>query len=146
MKITVCGSMAHAKEMVEAYKELEKLGHTPIMHPDVFGIADGTARELVDGIATDHAEIKKKYNFIKIWHDLILQGDALLVCNYDKGEIKNYIGGNVLMEIGFAYTAEKKVFLINPIPTDVPYVDEIKAMVDFVLNGDLSKIKGMLNA
>jgi len=45
------------------------------------------------------------------------------------------------MEIGFAYVGNKKVFLLNSIPEDVPYTDEIKAMMGVELNGDLNKIK-----
>jgi len=140
MKITICGSVKFANKLVDIYRQLEKLGHEPIMHEDMFGIADGTAKELIDGIDLDHSEIKKKHNFIKLWHDLIVSGDAILVCNFDKNSIKNYIGGNTLMEIGFAHCNDKKVFLLNPIPEDVSYVDEIKAMVDEIINGDLSKI------
>lgn len=44
------------------------------------------------------------------------------------------------MEIGFAHVNDKKIFLLNDIPEEVSYVDEIKAIVDFVLGGDLSKI------
>ena len=72
--------------------------------------------------------------------DLITKGDAILVCNFDKNGIRNYIGGNTLMEIGFAHVNNKKVFLLNPIPEEVSYVDEIKAMTDLVINGDLTKI------
>ncbi|MCX6808376.1 MAG: hypothetical protein NTW50_01795 [Candidatus Berkelbacteria bacterium] len=141
MKITICGSMKHADKMVKAYKKLQKIGHTPVMHEDVFGIASGTAPELIEGITKNHAEVKKKYDFIKIWHGLIMESDAILVCNYDRNGIKNYVGGNTLMEIGFAYTADKKIFLINPIPDGVSYADEIKAMFTAVLDGDLSKIE-----
>ncbi len=81
------------------------------------------------------------YGFIKWWHDCIKKGDAILVLNYDKNDIKNYIGGNTLMEMGFAHVNNKKVFLLNPIPEGVPYVDEIKAMVDVVLDGNLDLIK-----
>ena len=140
MKITVCGSVTFAEKLVDVCRRLEELGHQPIMHKDMFGIADGTAKEIIDGIKMDHAEIKKKHNFIKIWHDLIKSGDAILVCNFDKNGIKNYIGGNMLMEIGFAHVNDKKVFLLNPIPDDVSYTDEIKAMVDTVLYDDLDKI------
>lgn len=140
MKITICGSVKFADKLVDIYRQLEALGHTPIMHEDMFGIADGTAKELIDGIELDHSEIKKKHNFIKLWHDLIVSGDAILVCNFDKNGIKNYIGGNTLMEIGFAHTNDKKVFLLNPIPKDVSYADEIKAMTDVVINGNLKKI------
>jgi nucleoside 2-deoxyribosyltransferase len=91
-------------------------------------------------VATNHAEAKRKYNFIKIWHDLIINSDAVLICNFDKNGVENYIGGNTLMEIGFAYVNDKKIFLLNPIPEEMSYTDEIKAMVDNVLDDDLSKI------
>jgi hypothetical protein len=141
MKITICGSVKFADKLVDIYRQLEALGHTPIMHEDMFGIANGTARELIDGIELDHSEIKKKHNFIKLWHNLIVSGDAILVCNFDKNGIKNYIGGNTLMEIGFAHVNDKKIFLLNPIPKEVSYADEIKAMADEIINGDLKQIK-----
>lgn len=141
MKITICGSIKFADKLVEIYKKLEKIGHKPMMHEEMFGIADGSAKKLIEGIGIDHAKVKRENNFIKWWHDCIKSGDAILVCNFEKNGIKNYIGGNTLMEIGFAHVNDKKVFLLNPIPEDVSYADEIKAMVDIVLNGDLNKMK-----
>lgn len=141
MKITLCGSIKFAKELVEIYHQLEGLGHQPMMHEEMFGIADGTAKELIQGISQNHPEVKRKYGFIKWWYNSIKNSDAILVLNYDKNGIKNYIGGNTLMEIGFAHVNDKKVFLLNPIPEEVSYSDEIKAMADIVLNGDLKGIK-----
>ena len=141
MRITICGSVAFAPQLVEIYHRLEELGHTPLMYKDMFGIADGSAKKLIQEVSKDHGNAKRKYNFIRIWHNLIKSGDAILVCNFDKNGIKNYIGGNTLMEMGFAHVNGKKVFLLNPIPEKVPYVDEIKAMADVVLYGDLSKIR-----
>lgn len=141
MKITICGSVKFADKLVKIYQQLEKNGHTPLMHQDMFSIADGTNKELIQGIADDHSQIKRKHNFIKWWHNCIKGGDAILVCNFDKAGIKNYIGGNTLMEIGFAHVNDKKIFLLNPAPDNLSYTDEIKAMVDVVLNGDLSKIE-----
>lgn len=43
------------------------------------------------------------------------------------------------MEIGFAHVNNKKVFLLNPVP-DLSYSDEISAMTDIILNGDVNKI------
>jgi len=140
MKITLCGSIKFAKEIVLIYTRLKELGHEPLMHNCMFGIANGTAGELINDIAKDHGEAKRKHGFIKWWHDCIKNGDAILVCNFDKNEIKNYIGGNTLLEIGFAHVNDKKVFLLNPIPEEVSYYDEIKAMTDIVLDGDLTKI------
>jgi len=61
--------------------------------------------------------------------------------NYDKRGIKNYIGGNTLMEIGFAHVLNKKIFLLNPIPEIPFYKSEIEAVRPVILNGDLSKVK-----
>lgn len=141
MKITICGSIKFAKELVDTCKKLEEQGHTPLMQEDMYKVADGTAEELIEmanGVET--AEIKRKYNYIKAWHKLIKESDAVLICNFDKNGIKNYIGGNTLMEIGFAHVNNKKVFLLNDIPENLSYVDEIKAMTDVSLNGDLTKI------
>ncbi len=140
MKITILGSVKFAKNLVEVYRELEKMGHQPMMHEKMFGIADGTATAIIDGIEKDHAKLKRQEGFIKWWHNCIKSGDAVLVCNFDKKGIKNYIGGNVLMEIGFAHVNDKKVFLLNPMPEEVSYTDELKVMVDVVLDGDLTKI------
>jgi len=140
MKITLCGSARLADKLVETYQQLKELGHEPLMNEVMFKIADGTAKKIIKGMREDHSEIKREYNFIKWWHNSIKNSDAILVCNFDKKGIKNYIGGNTLMEIGFAHVNDKKVFLLNPIPEDVSYVDEIKAMADVVLNGDLNKI------
>ena len=71
--------------------------------------------------------------------NLIKESDAVLVVNVDKNDIKNYIGGNTLLEMGFAHVLNKKIFLLNNIP-DISYKDELRAMQPIVLNNDLSKI------
>lgn len=65
MKITICGSVKFAENLVEIYNKLKEIGHEPMMHEFMFGIADGTAEEVISGISSNHAEIKRKYNFIK---------------------------------------------------------------------------------
>lgn len=71
-----------------------------------------------------------------------MQGaDAVLAVNLDKHGIKNYIGGNTFLELGFAHVLNQKIFLLNPIP-DMPYYKtEIVAMKPIVINGDLSQIR-----
>jgi len=67
MKITICGSIKFAKELVEISKELEKRGHTPLMQEDMYKVADGTAEELIDianGVET--AEIKRNTIILKL--------------------------------------------------------------------------------
>ena len=142
MKITICGSVKFAPQLVDIYRKLEKLGHQPMMHEQMFGLADGTAAQLVDmAHGTENCDIKRKYNYIKFWHGLIQSGDAILVCNFDKNGIKNYIGGNTLMEIGFAHVLNKRIFLFNPIPSIDYYQSEIEAVKPTIIHGNLSLIK-----
>jgi hypothetical protein len=71
----------------------------------------------------------------------MMQGaDAVLVLNLDKNGVKNYIGGNTLMEIGFAHVLNQKIFMLNPIP-EMPYCKtEIEAVKPIIIEGDLKKI------
>ena len=66
--------------------------------------------------------------------------DALLVVNLDKHGIKNYIGENAFLEMGFAHILNQKIYLMNPIPDMPNYGTEIIAMKPIVINGDLSEI------
>ena len=80
--------------------------------------------------------IKRYWNFIK-------DSDAILVLNLEKKGIKSYIGGNTLIEMGFAYCHNKKIYLFNSIPErseKMYYVDEIIDMKPIVINSDLTKI------
>jgi hypothetical protein len=72
--------------------------------------------------------------------DKIEKSDAILVANYTKKEIENYIGANTFLEIGFAHHIGKKIYFLNPIP-DQPYIrEELEAVEPVVLNGNLDKI------
>jgi len=139
MKITICGSVSFSKEMVEFKDRLGKIAHKAIVCPVMEDLALGKNPELLKKIEENHARVKKEGGFIKWYYNSIVNSDAILVVNLDKKGIKNYIGGNTLMEIAFAYVNNKKIFLLNPIP-DISYRDEILAMEPIILNGNLTKI------
>ncbi len=140
MRIVICGSFFLREKMIENKKALIELGHEAVVHPDYESFVRGKKKELLERVQTEHAVVKKENNYIKWYYDAIVNSDAVLVLNYDKKGIKNYVGGNTLMEIAFAHINNKKIFLMNPVPQDVSYTDEIEAMYDEVLDGDLSKI------
>jgi len=88
-------------------------------------------------------ELHQKYNMdaIREFWNAMQGADAVLVLNYDKNGIPNYVGGNTLMEIGFAHVLNQKIFLLNSIP-EMPYCKtEIKAVKPIIIDGDFSKIK-----
>lgn len=142
MKIAICGSLDFTYEIDKLANELREMGFEvciPISSEKIlkgeFSLEE-IKKEKESGKFSDRAI---KYNSIRAYWGIIKNCDCILVANYDKKRIKNYVGGNSFLEMGFAHILQKKVFLLNDIP-EMIYSDEIKAMQPAVLNGDLSKI------
>jgi len=140
MIITILGSSTFSKQMVEYRDKLIKFGHKVNLHEHYIAQGKGGMKDLIARMNQEHANVKKEYDYIKYHYNEIISSDAVLVLNFDKNGIKNYIGGNTLMELGQAYVNDKKIFLLNSIP-DMQYKDEIEAMEPIIINGDLTKIK-----
>ncbi|MDO8656212.1 MAG: hypothetical protein Q7K45_03160 [Nanoarchaeota archaeon] len=136
MKIGVIGSMQYTEQMVKARDDLRTLGHDAFLtdlHETLLGKNDEEKEKIKIDQKTNHDAIRE------FWRQM--QGaDAVLAINLDKHGIKNYIGGNTLMEIGFAHVLDQKIYLLNPIPEITFYKSEIEAMNPIILNGDLSQI------
>jgi len=126
--------------MVEYRDKLRALGYEVNLHEHYVAQANGGMKDLIDRMQKEHAQVKIEYDYMRYHYNEIVGSDAVLVLNFDKNGIKNYIGGNTLMEIGFAYVNNKKIFLLSPIP-DMNYKDEIVACQPIVINNDLSLIK-----
>lgn len=136
MKIAICGSMVFAEEMVTIKGELEKLGKEAYISEFAEGHFGKTEYEKEQLAIHD----KNENDAIRKYWEIIKKSDAILVLNYDRKGIKNYIGGNTLMEIGFAHVLNKKIFLMNPIPDIEYYRSEIEAVKPVILNQNLNKI------
>ena len=143
MKIAICGSLSFTYEMGALADRLRKCGfevYIPISAEKIIrgelSVAE-IEKEKEQGKFSDRAI---KYDSIRVYWDIINNCDAVLIANYDKKGVKNYIGGNSFLEMGFAHILRKKVFLLNSVPGMI-YSDEIKAMQPIILNGDLSLIK-----
>ncbi len=137
MRIAICGSMSFSKEMLEAKEQLQKLGHDVI----VSGFVDSHLGKTVE--ESEQLALQQKFEndaMLEYWEQ-IQKRDAILVLNLDKRGIKNYIGGNSFLEIGFAYVLRKKIFLLNPIPEIEIYKSEIEAVRPIIINGDFSLVK-----
>ncbi|MCX6761985.1 MAG: hypothetical protein NTY33_04080 [Candidatus Moranbacteria bacterium] len=137
MKVTICGSMTASKEMLEIGNKLRGVGHAVIL-PDFTDEYAALASH--DEMHDESAKNKIEHDLIRGYYEEIKKSDAILICNFDKNGIKNYIGGNTFLEMGFAHALRKKIFLLNPIP-ESSYHDELVAMQPVVLDGDLEKIK-----
>lgn len=145
MKIVICASVVFSDKIIEVAKYLKDKGHIVDIPFITKKIESGEI--LLDQYRVDkEAKGDTKYresakaDFIKRYFGLISDCDVILVLNYDKKDVKNYIGGSVLMEMGFAYALDKKIFMLNPIP-EMSYTDEITAMNPEIINRDLDKVK-----
>lgn len=137
MKIAICTSMVFTEKMLKTKKNLEKIGHKVF----VSSFSDkyiGKTQKQKEDLTQFH---KKHKNAIREFWNKIKKSDAILVLNYTRRGIKNYIGGNTLMEIGFAYVLGKKIFLMNSIPEIIYYKSEIEAVKPIIIHGNITKIK-----
>jgi len=135
MKIAVIGSMSFYDELVVVKKDLENIGFEAEIP-----FFDKTANYKVWD-KEEAIRVKLKHDILKANFDFMKRNDFILVFNtHEKNGIKNYIGGNTFLEMGFAYVLGKKIFLLKEIPI-LSYESEIVAMKPIVINEKLSLIK-----
>jgi hypothetical protein len=146
MKITICGSIELSDKIINVAEKLEHMDMDVTIPYSTKRIRDKelTLEEYRRQKKENGGDLKMrheaKFDLIKDYYHIIKNSDAILVLNFEKNGIKNYIGGNALIELGFARALNKPIYLYNPIPK-MQYTDEIQAVEPIIINGDLSKIK-----
>ncbi len=142
MKIYILGSNNFMHEMVSTTDKLIEMGVDAFIAEHYRDLVSGKRQEQIrlwdNG---EKAKVKIDNDYFRMHYKHILMSDAVLVINNEKHNIKNYIGGNVLMEMGQAYVNDKKIFLLNELPSGLSYCDEIIAMQPVCLQGNISKLK-----
>lgn len=137
MKLVICGSMKFSKEMVDLKNRLGVLGFSEVTLPH--NTEKYANKEISPETNHESAQNKINSDLIRGYYNEIAVADAVLIANYDKGQIENYIGGNSFLEAGFAHVLSKKLYFLNPVP-EMIYSDELIAMQPIILNNDLSLI------
>jgi len=132
MRIMVCASMSFADEMFEIKLRLEELGHFVV----VSSFLESHRGLSVEESETRAIEEKHQDDAMRVDFKKIQEIDAILVLNYDKRGIVNYIGGNTFLEMGLAHVLGKKIYLLNDIPKVPIYHSEIVAFEPTVIYGD----------
>lgn len=111
-------------------KELSDMGHQVT-------IPDSVEQEKNE----EDASIKIENDLIRDCYEKIKASDCVLVINMEKNGIEGYVGGNTFLEMGFAHVLNKTLYIMNPLPKEVSYYQELIAMQPIVLSGNLKKIK-----
>ena len=147
MKITICGSCKFTDQALSVKAKLEETGYEVEIWPIKLKDSQGKPISVQDyyNIRQSASSGEKwvwdrKAEAIMEHFEKVAWSDAVLVLNYDKNDVKGYIGGNTLMEIGLAFFLKKKIYLLNQIP-ELPYKEEILGVKPIIIYGDLTKIQ-----
>jgi hypothetical protein len=87
--------------------------------------------------------INKKEEFLKKDINKIKDCQAILVCNFSKKNIENYIGSTLLIYMAVAFCLDKKIFILYDIPNS-ENKEEIIGLNPICLEGDLKKIRNYI--
>ena len=146
MKVTLCGSVVFIDQMLAIKAQLEKVKHEVRMPPLEIKDEYGQLRPIYDPYWTsmDNPAMSswlwaRKEEAMHDNLDKVVWSDAILVLNYDKNSINNYIGPNAFLEMGLAFHLRKKIFLLNPIP-EIGYKEEMIGMRPMIISGNLTLI------
>jgi hypothetical protein len=140
--ITICSSADFYKKAVVVQSELQTHGYKVIVPHTA------KAMKKSDNYDASHYRIwlkdAKKYGR-KTWlmrehFKEVEAGDIILVINEEKHGIANYIGGNVLIEMALAFYLNKPIYLLNNMPKESPFLEEIIAMQPILLGGKLNSL------
>lgn len=149
MKIALVGSMSFLSRIEEVGEKLKNMGHEvelPKFTQEEIDSGANTFMEYVDSrggvsaIAPEHEIWKIKEEAIYSFKSKMDNVDAMLVCNFDKGEKKNRIGANTFLEMGYMFFMRKKIFILQDAPLYDEKIEEILGMRPIFLGNDLSKV------
>lgn len=135
MKIVICGSMSFARQMIFYKKKLEKKGHQVFISPTTFDFVSGKRKK-----GPEEVGYKKEIDALKLYFKKIKKADAILVLNYKHKNINGFIGGNTLIEMGFAHVLNKKIYLLNKPSKKLDYITEILFMEPVFLEKKVGQI------
>ena len=134
MKITLCGSIGFYHKMESARDELLALGHEvkiPELAMEV-PVEFGGGKKVyfgeyieqnggMDAFPVGHKIWDLKEGAIEDHFRKIEWCDAVLIINEEKRGITGYVGGNTLIEIGTAFYLKKKIYILNPVSSEISY-------------------------
>jgi hypothetical protein len=135
MKILIICSKTHYDKIPSFKERLEEAGHEVFM-PNCIDDPEQEQRAWDGGVGA-HAEFKAR--MYRQSAECIKDMDGVLTLNYDKGGVKNYIGGATFLELYEAFMNHKVIYLLNEVPEGMLF-DEISGMSPIILNGDISRI------
>jgi hypothetical protein len=144
--ITICSSASFYEQAMKVKADLEELGYRVIV-PAMAERMQASGDYDVSHYKTwfgDKNDYHKKTALMQGHFDEVAKADAILVLNYEKHGVPNYIGGNVLMEMALAFYLKIGIYILNEIPEDSAFLEEIIGLGSIPLHGELDALKTKL--
>lgn len=138
-KILIHASLDYKQDMIQAKKYIEENSDFYVTLPELTRYQD--IRD-VQGDDETFTRIKNRLTKESLLN--VANCDLLLILNFSHRGIENYIGGNSFMEMVIAFFLKKPIYLLNNIPEEMTYTEEIKSLYPIVvhsLSEFLKKIK-----
>ena len=129
MNILIHSSLDLKNSMLYAKQYIEKNSDHLVVLPELTRYQD--IRD-VDGDDETFTKIKNRLTKENFRNVEIC--DALFILNITHRGIENYIGGNSFMEMVIAFYLKKPIFILNSIPENMSYTEEIKSLYPIVVN------------
>ena len=136
--ITICSSANFYRKAVELQSLLEKAGYRTIIPSTAEKMKESGDYEASHYRTwlTNTDDYHKKTKLMRTHFKEIENGDVVLIINEEKHGIADYIGGNVLIEMALAFYLNKPIYILNDIPKQSTFLEEIIAMAPIVLHGN----------
>ncbi len=144
--ITICSSCNFYRQANDVKEQLEKLGVeviVPRLAEEMKAKNDYEVSHYKTWFA-DPGDYGKKAELMHDHFEEVKKADAVLVLNYEKHGKQNYIGPNVLMEMALAFDARKPIFIINEMPENTPFEEELRGMMPIILHSKVEDLPGKL--
>ncbi len=136
-KILIHASLDFANKMIEAKDYIEdNYNKFMVILPELKRYQN--IRD-IDGDDKSFTKIKNRLTVDNIKN--VEKCDVLLILNYSHRGIDNYVGGNSFIEMCIAFYLKKPIYLLNDIPENMPYTEEIKAFYPVVVYDFINLIK-----
>lgn len=137
-KIVICTSMSVARQILQAREFLEKKGYVCVIPEGTQEYASG---KIAKTGGSEGAKRKIQGDLIRGYFKEISRSQAILVLNYRTHGIEGYVGGNVLMEVGFAHILRKKIYFMFDLPVTAWNRQELEAVEPTILRGNLDLLE-----
>jgi hypothetical protein len=127
LKITIHASLDFKDEMIAAKDYLESKGFEVIL-PEL-----KRYQHIRDDLGDDETFTRIKTQLTKQNILNVEKCDCLLILNYSHRGYKNYVGGNSFIAMVLAFYLHKPIYLLNNIPENMPFTEEIKALEPIIV-------------